>query len=65
MRNGLVTKVAPMILPRTDFAAVVSGNYIVVFGGWQEMSSCEKYNPTEDRFVRFKGSFPISLCKIT
>ena len=56
LRDGRITPVTPMNRPRTKFAALVSGNSILIFGGEishqssrRVVSFCDEYDPTADR----------------
>ena len=51
LHDGSNNTVSPMTEPRYAFSAVASGGCVLVFGGFNEMSSCEKYDPKEDSYV--------------
>lgn len=59
IHDGRITSVSPMGRPRDSAPVVASENYIFIFGGEAnedvKLSSCEKYDPTSDRWVWTRG----------
>ncbi|KAM7532473.1 hypothetical protein Aperf_G00000132704 [Anoplocephala perfoliata] len=55
-RKGSITGVQPMSRPRSGASAAVSGESIMVFGGFDStsnttLSSCERYDPSSDSWA--------------